>query len=294
MDPTLLVSIAVVLVILIISLSFLSRRKSDESKTACEVQGPAVRGQPVRRAAGVRNARRRMRGDVAPQAERDVANVSDEESNDEATERVEFPDNKVGAKKRAKLEAKAEKKAHREAAEREREDRRKREQLLQEERDKLTEKERAEEQRQEEIERKEREEKAKREYEEYLKMKEAFSVEEEGYDECDEEEQKNLLQEFLAYIKRNKVVVLEDLAAHFGLRTVNVIERIQDLQTEGNLTGVIDDRGKFIYISHDELEAVAKFVRQRGRVSITELAENSNRLINLNSGNDCRNTVEAR
>jgi hypothetical protein len=48
------------------------------------------------------------------------------------------------------------------------------------------------------------------------------------------------------------------------------------------LAGVVDDRGKFIYISPEELEAVARFVKQRGRVSIVELAESSNQLINLN------------
>ena len=46
-------------------------------------------------------------------------------------------------------------------------------------------------------------------------------------------------------------------------------------------SGVIDDRGKFIFISQEELEAVGKFITQRGRVSISELAENSNRLISL-------------
>ena len=45
--------------------------------------------------------------------------------------------------------------------------------------------------------------------------------------------------------------------------------------------GVIDDRGKFIYISREEMEAVAKFIRQRGRVSLTDLAESSNQLIQL-------------
>ena len=44
-------------------------------------------------------------------------------------------------------------------------------------------------------------------------------------------------------------------------------------------TGVIDDRGKFIYITPEELTAVANFIRQRGRVSITELAQASNSLI---------------
>lgn len=45
--------------------------------------------------------------------------------------------------------------------------------------------------------------------------------------------------------------------------------------------GVIDDRGKFISITPEELDSVAQFIRQRGRVSITELAQASNRLINL-------------
>lgn len=45
--------------------------------------------------------------------------------------------------------------------------------------------------------------------------------------------------------------------------------------------GVIDDRGKFISITPQELDSVAQFIRQRGRVSITELAQASNSLINL-------------
>ena len=49
------------------------------------------------------------------------------------------------------------------------------------------------------------------------------------------------------------------------------------------LSGVTDDRGKFIYISPEELQAVAKFIKQRGRVTISELAESSNTLINLHT-----------
>lgn len=113
-------------------------------------------------------------------------------------------------------------------------------------------------------------------------MKAAFEVQEEGFDEEDSE-QDELLQNFIDFIKTSKVVVLEDLAAHFKLKTQATIDRIVELQKENRLSGVIDDRGKFIYISEDELQAVAKFIRQRGRVSISELAEHSNSLINLSS-----------
>lgn len=223
-----------------------------------------------------------------PADDEDRREVDEDDNNDDRDSRVELPDHKIGAKKRAKLAAKAEKKVQREAAERDREERRKREQLLQEERDKQAERERAEELRAEEAERRLREEREKKEHEEYLKMKEAFSVEEEGFDqETDKEQEENLLQEFLTYIKQNKVLILEDLAAHFGLKTANVVDRIKELQANGNLTGVIDDRGKFIYISEDELQAVAKFVRQRGRISIAELVENSNNLISLTPAASC-------
>merc|ERR1712192_41946 len=126
----------------------------------------------------------------------------------------------------------------------------------------------------EEEEKRIREEKEKREQEEYEKLKAAFSVEEEG----DEE---NKLLKFINYIKETKVVLLEDLAAQFHLKTQEAIDRVTQLQADGLLTGVIDDRGEFIYVSQEELEAVAKFIRQQGRVSITDLAMSSNQLITL-------------
>ena len=43
----------------------------------------------------------------------------------------------------------------------------------------------------------------------------------------------------------------------------------------------MDDRGKFVYISEEELNKFAKFIKQRGRVSIADLVENSNQVINL-------------
>ncbi|XP_076174808.1 DDRGK domain containing 1 [Ptiloglossa arizonensis] len=300
MDVTLLAFFAVIIIILIVICTVILGRKSAIKKKQASVPERSAQSRPVRRAAGQRNARHRMltgAGAVNQTPALQPANENDDasgnEGNDEADEIPDISDHKIGAKKRAKLAAKAEKKIQREAAEREREEHKKREQLLQEQRDKEYEKEREKELQQEEAEKKAREEKEKKEYEEYLKMKDAFTVEDEGYDQKETEEEENLLEEFVEYIKTSKVVVLEDLAALFGLKTASVVERIQDLQTNGNLTGVIDDRGKFIYISQQELEDVAKFVKQRGRVSITELAENSNRLINLTPENK-HSMVEAR
>ena len=95
-----------------------------------------------------------------------------------------------------------------------------------------------------------------------------------------------LLQQFVDYIQRQKVVLMEDLASHFSLRTQEAISRVQDLQAMGRLTGVIDDRGKFIHISMEEMREVAKFIRQNGRISIADLAAASATLVNLTPQTD--------
>uniref|UniRef100_A0A8C3U225 DDRGK domain containing 1 n=1 Tax=Catharus ustulatus TaxID=91951 RepID=A0A8C3U225_CATUS len=107
----------------------------------------------------------------------------------------------------------------------------------------------------EEEKRKAKEEEEKREYEEYLKLKESFVVEEEGVEEAMTEEQ-----------VRGAGSALSDLLPCLVLSLPS---------------GVIDDRGKFIYITAQEMAAVAQYIKQRGRVSIAELAQASNSLINL-------------
>jgi len=281
MDLMLLVGVAVSLLVIILTVWFFS--KKDEKKQPAPQQRVPVRveqGVPLR-AQMARNQRNRARNVLNEQARNQYDRVEDV-VDDDPTERsaAQLGDEKIGTKKRAKLEAKAEKKAQREVDMQMREDKKKREAMAEEERRKWEEQEEAEEKKREEAERLERELKEKQEYEEYLKMKAAFSVEEEGFEEG-EEESDNLLQEFIDFIKNNKVVVLEDLAREFSLKTQATIDRIRDLRASGMISGVMDDRGKFIYIKEEELAAVAKFIRQRGRISITELAESSNNLINL-------------
>lgn len=189
---------------------------------------------------------------------------------------------KVGVKKRRKLEMKIERRHARDRETEEREERKQRQELLEQRRQQEEEKREAEEKEEAERERLEREAQEKKEHEEYLALKASFEIQEEGFDQVDEEEgATNKLQQFIQYIEEQKVVLLEDLAAHFQMRTQDAINRLQDLLNQETLVGVIDDRGKFIYITRDELQSVAKFIRQRGRISLSELVDSSNSLINL-------------
>jgi len=131
---------------------------------------------------------------------------------------------------------------------------------------------------------KKREEEAKKAEEEFEKWKDLITVDDEGSAEAEASgDSEGLLANFVNYIKEHKVVVLEDLAATFEMRVQDVINRVHGLETMGYISGVVDDRGKFIYVSTPEMDAVASFINKRGRISISGLAAESNRLIDLNS-----------
>ena len=51
-----------------------------------------------------------------------------------------------------------------------------------------------------------------------------------------------------------------------SLHVQDAISRVQTLEQEGRITGVMDDRGMFIYISREEMAATANFIMSRGQI----------------------------
>ncbi len=49
---------------------------------------------------------------------------------------------------------------------------------------------------------------------------------------------------FVDYVKARKTVGLDELAAEFRMKTAEVVKRVQALEAEGAITGIMDDRGK--------------------------------------------------
>ncbi|KAG5272548.1 hypothetical protein AALO_G00166730 [Alosa alosa] len=295
MEIVLYIVAAVILIVLIL-FAVKVRGRAEQSdnehqhQVVARAAAPPLRPQIAEdRGAGM--PRRRRRGmHAAMEARRPQREASEDEDSpvevEEAEEEEDVPvqqaTGKIGAKKQRKLEEKQARKAQREAEQEEREERKRLQELREQERRKEDEKERMLEQQEEEEVRRAKEEQERKEEEEYQRLKESFIIEEQGEaEELTELESQNLLQEFIQYIKDSKVVLLEDLASHFGMRTQDAIARLHDLISDGSLTGVIDDRGKFISITPEELNAVAHFIKQRGRVSISELVQASNTLINL-------------
>ena len=89
------------------------------------------------------------------------------------------------------------------------------------------------------------------------------------------------ISEMIAWITRRKVVNLEDVAAEFHMTTTDVIQRIEQLESEGRLTGITDDRGKYIHITEQEFESVTQYILTKGRVNRQELLGECNKLIRM-------------
>lgn len=48
---------------------------------------------------------------------------------------------------------------------------------------------------------------------------------------------------------------MDELGSHFNLKTDQAVDRLKYFMDSGELTGIVDDRGKFIYITPEELQA---------------------------------------
>lgn len=237
---------------------------------------PARAGEP--RAPAGRSSRMRRRPTAIVPAASSSAGGADEDD-EEVEEPVDYYVAKAPRKKDTK---KQEKEARREAEIAAREAKSEKQDRNAAMRRKKDEEREEEERRKEEA---AQEQKAKEEQaanEEFDKWKSAFVVDTEGTVENDvQEESQGLLFEFVEYIKKHKCVALEDLAAEFNLRTQECINRVVALEQMGRISGVMDDRGKFIYISPEEMKAVADYIKRLGRVSIAHLASKSNEFIDL-------------
>jgi len=254
--------------------SLKTKKKEKQARQEDESNTRAIR----RNRGGGLSRMRRRRGGQTEQEGGQEGDVKEEEE--------EGSDSKPSARKSKKQlmkEAKKKEKAQNRKAEEARRDQKKERDAKREEARLQRDMDREERELREEEEQQKRQEqqdaKAKAEYDEWAHL---FSTEEAGSTaQQSEEEVQNLLNIFIDYIKEHKVVVLEDLAEEFSLPAQEAIQRVEDLMQAGRLTGVIDDRGKFIYITVEELEQVAKFIKKKGRVSIAEITSQSNKMINL-------------
>ncbi|KAF8819662.1 hypothetical protein IE077_000695 [Cardiosporidium cionae] len=122
----------------------------------------------------------------------------------------------------------------------------------------------------------------KRDDEVYQQWKATFAIESSGHSNNATDTMNELLSKFISYIKKRKVVALDDLAREFDLKTKDVIARIRDLEKIEELNGVFDDRGKYIHITINEMTQLVDYINRKGRISKEDdLVQACNRIIRL-------------
>lgn len=133
-------------------------------------------------------------------------------------------------------------------------------------------------QREEDILRRLKEEQEKKEQDEYNQWKDDFAVAEEG-EEIGDINSEDMINEFVSFIKLRKLVSLEDLSGQFKINPNDIVERLKVLEGQGRICGIVDDRGKYIYLTDKEIQAIEKIFLTRGRISKAELIKECNKII---------------
>ncbi|XP_047315830.1 DDRGK domain-containing protein 1 isoform X2 [Impatiens glandulifera] len=278
MDDLFVAILSVFLIVALIPLYLWKRRQDSGSSDDVQEEQPQVRRrETVVRATG---AARRMRRRPASGASTSSAPV--EETIDESDEEADGGDFYNGKAPNKKEKKRQEREEQRQADEAARESRQSKQNRYDDIRRKKDEEREAQERQLEEEAKARQAKEEEAASQEFDQWKGEFSVDAEGTTENEVQDgTQGLLFDFVEYIKKHKCVPLEDLAAEFKMRTQDCINRITSLENMGRLSGVMDDRGKYIYISMEEMKAVADYIKRQGRVSISHLAAKSNQFIDL-------------
>ncbi|XP_030445280.1 DDRGK domain-containing protein 1 [Syzygium oleosum] len=280
MEELFVAILSMLLVMALVPLYIWKRRQDSPSTDTHEEQDQVRQRETVVRASGTRRMRRRPPSGASTSSAVPEATVEDDaDGSDEDAMADDYHEAKASKKKEKRRQ---EREAQRQADEVARDSRKTKQDRYAEMRRRKDEEREAKERMLEEEAnaRKAREEEAAAL--DFEKWKGEFSVDAEGTTENDVQDgSQGLLSDFVEYIKKHKCIPLEDLAAEFKLRTQECINRIASLESMGRLSGVMDDRGKYIYISLEEMKAVADYIKREGRVSISHLASKSNQFIDL-------------
>lgn len=208
--------------------------------------------------------------------------------NDEINEEIEEENiqqptikiKKIGKKKARKLQRKEEKRKLREYLE----ETRRRNEEIEKQRQKEERKKKKE---LEEQERRENEawkeylEKKEREDEEiYQEWKSQIIVESEGSVEMEMKEIESKSIEMVEYLKKKKIVSIEEFLGVFQIKEEKqVVEILDKMIKKENLFAFLDGNGKYVYITNEEANKIKDFIQSKGRVSISEIGNFANRIV---------------
>ena len=98
-----------------------------------------------------------------------------------------------------------------------------------------------------------------------------------------EEEERALEAELIERLMNSKIVRLVDLALEYELPVQELKVKMTGWMNDNKVQGVFDDRGQFVCLRRSQLEEIARFIVEKGRISKHELALKCNEIVNISS-----------
>ena len=84
------------------------------------------------------------------------------------------------------------------------------------------------------------------------------------------------------YVKREKLVNMDELAIHFGVNSTTAFKWLKELEEEKRIFGIFDNRNSFIYVSASDMRAISEILKAKGKISFANLAQEIMLLVNRN------------
>ena len=125
--------------------------------------------------------------------------------------------------------------------------------------------------------------------EEFDEWKNTFSVSDSGEQNNRNNSDDNatdLLSQMIKYIQKKKIAPIDQIASKFNMRTADALSRIQALHAEGILTGIFDERGRYIYVSKQEMLEIREKIKLKGRINVEQLVKICNQIITIDDNVD--------
>lgn len=80
-------------------------------------------------------------------------------------------------------------------------------------------------------------------------------------------------------LQKTNLVTTEELAKRFRISRTKVASRIKELVSSLRVTGILEEDGRFIYFSPEEMGELANFIRSRNKSTLEQIADEAQRII---------------
>lgn len=129
------------------------------------------------------------------------------------------------------------------------------------------------------------EKKEEEENQTYQEWKSSIQLEKSGSLEDEKEKMALKSKEVIEFLKKNKISTVEEIMGEFQMKDEKMtVKLILNLVKEEKLFGFLDENGKFICISDEEIESIKEAINKSGRMTMEKVTHLCNQVVKKKEG----------